>query len=714
LAGREYPLERTRNIGIMAHIDAGKTTLTERILYYTGVNYKIGETYEGTATMDWMEQEQERGITITSAATTCHWTVQENNAPKKGAAEHRINIIDTPGHVDFTVEVERSLRVLDGAVGVFDAKGGVEPQSENVWRQADTYHVPRMAFVNKMDILGADFYNTVEEIKTRLGKVPVVIELPIGKEDHFEGIIDLFEMKAYIYNDKVGEDISIVDIPDDMKEKAEEYHTLLVEQCCELDEELMELYFEGTEPTIDQLKAALRKGTCAPITDAVGEKNRVIPVCCGSAHQNKGIQKLLDAVVEFMPAPTDIPDIAGTDEEGNPMTRKSSDEEPFSALAFKIATDPFVGKLAYIRVYSGSLTSGSYVYNATKGHKERIGRILQMHANKREEINTVYAGDIAAVIGLKNTTTGDTICDEKNPVILESMEFPEPVIELAIEPKTKDGQDKLVDALQKLAEEDPTFRTHTDTETGQTIIAGMGELHLDIIVDRLKREFKVEANVGAPQVAYKETFTTPVDIDSKYAKQSGGRGQYGHCKVRFEPMDANAEETFKFESEVVGGKIPKEYIPAVGEGIEEAAQAGILCGFPVLGVHAVVYDGSYHEVDSSEMAFHIAGSMAFKEAMQKGNPVLLEPIMKVEVTMPADYMGDVIGDLNARRGRVEGMEDVGNGKLVKAYVPLAEMFGYSTDLRSKTQGRGNYSMFFEKYEQCPKSVQEAVIAAKAK
>ena len=714
MAGREYPLERTRNIGIMAHIDAGKTTLTERILYYTGVNYKIGETYEGTATMDWMEQEQERGITITSAATTCHWTVQEACKPKKGALEHRINIIDTPGHVDFTVEVERSLRVLDGAVGVFDAKGGVEPQSENVWRQADTYHVPRMAFVNKMDILGANFYNTVDEIESRLGKIPVVINLPIGKEDFFEGVIDLFEMKAYIYNDAKGEDISIVDIPDDMKEKAEEYHTKLVEQCCELDEELMEMYFEGEEPSIDQLKAALRKGVCAPITDAAGEKTRVVPVCCGSAHQNKGIQKLLDAVIEFMPAPTDIPDISGTDLDGNAITKASSDDEPFSALAFKIAADPFIGKLAYIRVYSGTLSKGSYVMNATKGHKERIGRIVQMHANKREEIDTVYAGDIAAVIGLKNTTTGDTICDENAPVILESMEFPDPVIELAIEPKTKDSQDKLTDALQKLAEEDPTFKTHTDTETGQTIIAGMGELHLEIIVDRLLREFNVEANVGAPQVAYKETFTTPVDIDSKYAKQSGGRGQYGHCKVRFEPMDPNEEETFKFESEVVGGKIPKEYIPSVGEGIEEAAQAGILCGFPVLGVHAVVYDGSYHEVDSSEMAFHIAGSMAFKEAMQKGNAVLLEPIMKVEVTMPADYMGDVIGDLNARRGRVEGMEDVGNGKLVKAYVPLAEMFGYSTDLRSKTQGRGNYSMFFERYEQCPKSVQESVIASKAK
>jgi elongation factor G len=714
LAGREYPLERTRNIGIMAHIDAGKTTLTERILYYTGVNYKIGETYEGTATMDWMEQEQERGITITSAATTCHWTEEFQTKKKAGAKEHRINIIDTPGHVDFTVEVERSLRVLDGAVGVFDAKGGVEPQSENVWRQADTYHVPRMAFVNKMDILGANFFNTVEEIKTRLGKVPVVVNIPIGKEDYFQGIVDLFEMKAYIYNDSKGEDITITDIPDDLKDQAEELHTQLVEQCCEFDEELMERYFEGDEPSIDELKAALRKGVCLPIKDAAGEKNRVIPVLCGSAHQNKGIQKLLDAVVEFMPAPTDIPDIDGTDLDGNPLTKPSSDDESFAALAFKIAADPFVGKLAYIRVYSGVLEKGSYVLNATKGNKERIGRILQMHANKREEIERVYSGDIAAVIGLKNTTTGDTICDEKNPVILESMEFPDPVIELAIEPKTKDAQNKLGDALQKLAEEDPTFRTHTDTETGQTIIAGMGELHLEIIVDRLLREFHVEANVGAPQVAYKESFTKAVDVDSKYAKQSGGRGQYGHCKVKFEPMDPNGEETFKFESEVVGGKIPKEYIPSVGEGIEEASQAGILCGFPVLGVHAVVYDGSYHEVDSSEMAFHIAGSMAFKDAMKKADPVLLEPVMKVEVTMPADYMGDVIGDLNSRRGRVEGMEDVGNGKLVKAFVPLAEMFGYSTDLRSKTQGRGNYSMFFEKYEQVPKSVQEKLISTHAK
>ena len=705
MAGREYPLERTRNIGIMAHIDAGKTTLTERILYYTGVNYKIGDTHEGTATMDWMEQEQERGITITSAATTCHWTPQEQCKPKKGAQEYRINIIDTPGHVDFTVEVERSLRVLDGAVGVFCAKGGVEPQSENVWRQADTYNVPRMAFINKMDILGADFYNAVDQIRTRLGKNAIYLQLPIGKEDEFKGIIDLFEMKAYIYNDEKGEDISITDIPEDMKDDAELYHTELIEKICELDDDLMMEYLEGEEPSIDALKAALRKGTC---------ECQAIPVCCGTAYRNKGVQKLLDAIIDFMPAPTDIPAITGVDEDGNEVVRHSSDEEPFSALAFKIMADPFVGKLAFFRVYSGTMNSGSYVLNATKNKKERVGRILQMHANKRAELDKVYSGDIAAAVGFKFTTTGDTICDEQHPVILESMEFPEPVIELAIEPKTKAGQGKMGEALAKLAEEDPTFRAHTNQETGQTIIAGMGELHLEIIVDRLLREFKVEANVGAPQVAYKETFTKPVDVDSKYAKQSGGRGQYGHCKVKFEPMDPNGEETFKFESTVVGGAIPKEYIPAVGEGIEEAAKAGILGGFPVLGVHANVYDGSYHEVDSSEMAFHIAGSMAFKDAMKKGNPVLLEPIMKVEVTMPEEYMGDVIGDINSRRGRIEGMEDIGGGKMVKGYVPLAEMFGYSTDLRSKTQGRGNYSMFFEKYEQVPKSVQEKVLSAKAK
>lgn len=701
MAGREYPLERTRNIGIMAHIDAGKTTLTERILYYTGVNYKLGDTHEGTATMDWMAQEQERGITITSAATTCHWTLQENCKNKPGALEHRINIIDTPGHVDFTVEVERSLRVLDGAVGVFCAKGGVEPQSENVWRQADTYNVPRMAFINKMDILGADFYGAVEQIRTRLGKNAICLQLPIGKEDEFQGIIDLFEMKAYIYNDEKGEDISIVDIPEEMKDDAELYRTELVEKICELDDDLMMQYLEGEEPSVEALKAGLRKATC---------ECTAIPVCCGTAYRNKGVQKLLDAIVEFMPAPTDIPSIKGVDMEGNEIERHSSDEEPFSALAFKIMTDPFVGKLAFFRVYSGTMNSGSYVLNATKGKKERVGRILQMHANKRAELDKVYSGDIAAAVGFKLTTTGDTICDEQHPVILESMEFPEPVIDIAIEPKTKAGQDKMGIALAKLAEEDPTFRVHTDHETGQTIISGMGELHLEIIVDRLLREFNVEANVGAPQVAYKETFTKEVSVDSKYARQSGGRGQYGHCKVIFTPMDPNGEETFKFESTVVGGAIPKEYIPAVGAGIEEAAKSGILGGFPVLGVHANVFDGSYHEVDSSELAFHIAGSMAFKDAMQKGNAVLLEPIMKVEVTMPEEYMGDVIGDINSRRGRIEGMEDIGGGKMVKGYVPLSEMFGYSTDLRSKTQGRGNYSMFFERYEQVPKSIQEKVIS----
>jgi len=705
LAGRQYPLERTRNIGIMAHIDAGKTTLTERILFYTGINYKIGDTHEGTATMDWMEQEQERGITITSAATTCHWTLQENAQKKDGALEHRINIIDTPGHVDFTVEVERSLRVLDGAVGVFCAKGGVEPQSENVWRQADTYKVPRLAFINKMDILGANFYGAVDQIKSRLGKNAICLQLPIGKEDDFKGIIDLFEMQAYIYNDDKGENISIVEIPDDMKDDAELYRAELIEKICELDDDLMTMYLEGEEPTTEQLKAALRVGTC---------ECRAIPVCCGTAYRNKGVQKLLDAVLEFMPAPTDIPAIEGTDLDGEPIVRHSSDEEPFAALAFKIMTDPFVGKLAFFRVYSGMVNSGSYVLNATKNKKERVGRILQMHANKREELDKVYAGDIAAAVGFKTTTTGDTICDEQHPVILESMEFPEPVIELAIEPKTKAGQGKMGEALAKLAEEDPTFRAHTNTETGQTIIAGMGELHLEIIVDRLLREFKVEANVGAPQVAYKEAITKAVDIDSKYAKQSGGRGQYGHCKVKFAPMDANGEQLFKFESQCVGGSIPKEYVPAVGEGIEEATKAGILGGFPVVGVHAIVYDGSYHEVDSSEMAFHIAGSLAFKEAMQKASPVLLEPIMKVEVTMPEEYMGDVIGDINSRRGRIEGMDDLGGGKIVRGFVPLAEMFGYSTDLRSKTQGRGNYSMFFEKYEQVPKSVQEKVLAAKSK
>ena len=705
MAGREYPLSRTRNIGIMAHIDAGKTTLTERILYYTGVNHKIGDTHEGTATMDWMAQEQERGITITSAATTCHWTLEENGKKKAGAPEHRINIIDTPGHVDFTVEVERSLRVLDGAVGVFDAQNGVEPQSENVWRQADKYGVPRMAFMNKMDKLGADFFGSCQQLVTKLSKNPVLVQIPIGKEDDFKGIVDLFEMQAYIFNNDKGDDITIGEIPAELKDQAEEYHDKLIEQCAELDEDLMEKYLEGEELTVEELKAALRKGTIA---------GDAIPCLCGTAYKNKGVQKLLDAIIEYMPAPTDVPDITGQDEDGNEVTVKSSDDEPFSALAFKIMTDPFVGKLAFIRVYSGTLNSGSYVLNSTKNKKERVGRILQMHANNRKEIDKVYSGDIAAAVGLKVTTTGDTICDEQHPVILESMEFPEPVIELAIEPKTKDAQGKMGEALAKLAEEDPTFRAHTDKETGQTIIAGMGELHLDIIVDRLLREFKVEANVGAPQVAYREAITKAVDVDSKYAKQSGGRGQYGHCKVHFEPMDANGEELFKFESTVVGGAIPKEYIPAVGEGIEEATQSGILAGFPVVGVHATVYDGSYHEVDSSEMAFHIAGSMAFKEAMQKASPVILEPIMKVEVTMPEEYMGNVIGGLNSRRGRIESMDDIGGGKLVKAYVPLAEMFGYATVLRSDTQGRGNYSMFFEKYETAPKAVQDSFISARGR
>ena len=703
MAGREYPLERTRNIGIMAHIDAGKTTLTERILYYTGVNYKIGETHDGASTMDWMEQEQERGITITSAATTCHWTLEDHHKAKPGALEHRINIIDTPGHVDFTVEVERSLRVLDGAVGVFDAKAGVEPQSENVWRQADTYNVPRMAFINKMDKMGADFFMSVQTIIDRLGKNAIPVQIPIGQEDDFVGLVDLFEMEAYYYKDDKGEDIEITEIPDDLKDLAQEWHENLVEKICDLDDDLMMQYLEGEEPSVEDLKKALRKGTIAC---------EAVPVYCGSAYKNKGVQKMLDGVIEYMPAPTDIPDITGTDEDGNEVVRKSSDDEPFAALAFKIMTDPFVGKLAFFRVYSGTLNSGSYVLNATKGKKERVGRILQMHANKRSELDKVYSGDIAAAVGFKLTTTGDTICDEKHPVVLESMEFPEPVIELAIEPKTKNDQGKMGEALAKLAEEDPTFRAHTDQETGQTIIAGMGELHLEVIVDRLLREFNVEANVGAPQVAYKETFTKEVEIDSKYAKQSGGRGQYGHCRVRFTPMDPNGENTYEFESTVVGGAIPKEYIPAVDEGIQEAAQAVILAGFPVLGIHANCYDGSYHEVDSSEMAFHIAGSMAFKDAMKKGDAVLLEPIMKVEVTMPEEYMGDVIGSLNAKRGQIEGMDDIGGGKIVRAFVPLAEMFGYSTELRSTTQGRGNYSMFFEKYEKCPKNVQDKVLAQK--
>ena len=689
---REFSLENTRNIGIMAHIDAGKTTLTERILYYTGRNYKIGDTHEGTATMDWMEQEQERGITITSAATTAHW---------KG---NRINIIDTPGHVDFTVEVERSLRVLDGSVCVLDAKGGVEPQTETVWRQADEYNVPRMIFVNKMDIMGADFYNSMETIKERLGCHPVAVQLPIGAEAFFKGEIDLMEMKAYIYNDDLGTDISVVDIPEDMVDKANEYRETLVEDIAETDEELMEKYLGGEDITIDELKKALRKACIAC---------DLVPVFCGSAYRNKGVQKLLDGVIEYLPAPTDIPAIKGTDPAtGEEVDRHASDDEPFSALVFKIMNDPFVGKLAFFRVYSGTCEAGSYVYNSVKGKKERFGRILLMHANHREEIDKVYAGDIAAAVGFKFSTTGDTICDENHEVILESMVFPEPVISVAIEPKTKAGRDKMGIALAKLAEEDPTFKTYTDQETGDTIISGMGELHLEIIVDRLLREFHVEANVGAPQVAYRETFRKPVDVEGKFVRQSGGRGQYGHCKVKFFPMGTDAEHNYEFVNSVVGGAIPKEYIPAIDKGIQEAMQSGILGGYPVLGVKAEVYDGSYHEVDSSEMAYQIAGSMAFKEAMKKGDAVLLEPIMKVTVTVPEQYMGDVIGDINSRRGRIEGMDDRNGAKIIHSFVPLAEMFGYSTDLRSRTQGRGNYVMEVDHYEPCPKNIQEKVLAGR--
>ena len=689
MADREFPLARTRNIGIMAHIDAGKTTLTERILFYTGRNYKIGDTHEGTATMDWMEQEQERGITITSAATTCHW----NN--------NRINIIDTPGHVDFTVEVERSLRVLDGAVCVFCAKGGVEPQSETVWRQADNYNVPRMAFVNKMDIMGADFYNVIDMMKDRLGCTPVPLELPIGSEQDYVGNIDLLNMKALIYKDDVGKVIEEQEIPADMLEKAEEYRTNILESVAELDEDLMEKYLGGEELSIDEIKAAIRKGCISC---------EIVPVFCGSAYRNKGVQALLDGVVDYMPAPTDIPSIKGTDPKtGEEVERHSSDSEPFAALAFKIMNDPFVGKLAFFRVYSGTLDSGSYVYNSVKGKRERIGRILQMHANHRQEIERVYSGDIAAAVGLKFTTTGDTICDEEHEVVLESMVFPEPVISVAIEPKTKAGRDKMGIALAKLAEEDPTFKTYTNPETGDTIISGMGELHLEIIVDRLLREFKVEANVGKPQVAYRETFLKAVDVEGKFVRQSGGRGQYGHCKVRFYPIGTDPEHSYEFVNSVVGGAIPKEYIPAIDKGIQEAMQSGILGGYPVVGVKAEVYDGSYHDVDSSEMAYQIAGSMAFKEAMKKGDAVLLEPIMKVTVTVPEEYMGDVIGDINSRRGRIEGMEPRNGVEVIHSYVPLAEMFGYSTDLRSNTQGRGNYVMEVDHYEQCPKSVQEKVL-----
>ena len=684
---RKVSLEKTRNIGIMAHIDAGKTTTTERILYYTGVNYKLGETHEGTATMDWMEQEQERGITITSAATTCFWK------------NHRINIIDTPGHVDFTVEVERSLRVLDGSVTVMCAKGGVEPQSETVWRQADHYHVPRMIYVNKMDIMGADFYNVLRMIDERLKCNAVPIQLPIGKEAGFRGIIDLVEMNADVYYDEMGKDMRVEEIPEDMRELAEEYREKLLDAVSMFDDEIMEMYLEGKEIPTAKIRAAIRKATVAV---------EMIPVVCGTSYRNKGVQKLLDAIVDYMPAPTDIPAIEGinpkTDEEDK---REPSDDEPFSALAFKIMTDPYVGRLSFFRVYSGTLNTGSSVLNSTKNVRERMGRILQMHANHREDIETVYSGDIAAAVGLKNTTTGDTLCDEKHPIILESMEFPEPVIRVAIEPKTKAGQEKMGIALMKLAEEDPTFKTYTDEETGQTIIAGMGELHLEIIVDRLLREFKVEANVGAPQVAYKETITKAVDQDTKYARQSGGKGQYGHVKIHVEPNESG--KGYEFVNATVGGSVPKEYIPAVDAGIQGAMLAGVLAGYPVVDVKVTLYDGSYHEVDSSEMAFKIAGSMAFKEACQKAGPTLLEPIMKVSVIVPDEYMGDVIGDLNSRRGQIQGFEARSGAQQIDAFVPLAEMFGYATDLRSRTQGRGQYTMEPSHYIEIPKSIQEKII-----
>ena len=696
---RKVTLENTRNIGIMAHIDAGKTTTTERILYYTGVNYKIGETHDGTATMDWMAQEQERGITITSAATTCYWQGTANQFPQT-----RINIIDTPGHVDFTVEVERSLRVLDGSVTVMCAKGGVEPQSETVWRQADHYKVPRMIYVNKMDIMGADFYNVLSMIHDRLKANAVPIQLPIGKEETFKGIIDLVEMNADIYYDDLGKDMRVEEIPADMMELAQEYRTKLVDACADIDEEIMELALEEKPIPQEMLRRAIRKGTI---------DNLMVPVVCGTSYKNKGVQKLLDAIVDYMPAPTDIPPIKGinpdTEEEEE---RPSSDDEPFSALAFKIATDPFVGRLSFIRVYSGTLNTGTQVLNSTKKQKERIGRILQMHANHREDIETVYSGDIAAVIGLKNSTTGDTLCDEKHPIILESMEFPEPVIRVAIEPKTKAGQEKMGIALMKLAEEDPTFKTYTDEETGQTIIAGMGELHLEIIVDRLLREYKVEANVGAPQVAYKETITKQVEQDTKYARQSGGKGQYGHVKIRVEPNESGAG--YVFENAIVGGAIPKEYIPAVDAGIQGAMQAGVLAGYPVVDVKVTLYDGSFHEVDSSEMAFKIAGSMAFKEACRKAGPVLLEPIMKVSVIVPDDYLGNVIGDLNSRRGQIQGQENRTGATQVDSLVPLANMFGYATDLRSSTQGRGQYSMEPHSYVQIPKNIAEKIVAERGR
>ena len=692
---RKVTLENTRNIGIMAHIDAGKTTTTERILYYTGVNYKLGETHEGTATMDWMEQEQERGITITSAATTCYWKGSKDQFPQT-----RINIIDTPGHVDFTVEVERSLRVLDGSVTVMCAKGGVEPQSETVWRQADHYHVPRMIYVNKMDITGADFYHVLDMVHDRLKANAVPIQLPIGKEDTFKGIIDLVEMDDDIYYDQLGKDMRVEPIPEDMVDLANEYREKLLDAVSMFDDEIMELYLEGKEIPTAKIRAAIRQATCAV---------EMVPVTCGSSYRNKGVQKLLDAIVDYMPAPTDVPAIKGvnpkTDEEEE---RKSSDDEPFAALAFKIMTDPYVGRLSFFRVYSGTLTTGSSVLNATKGKRERMGRILQMHANHREDIESVYSGDIAAVVGLKNTTTGDTLCDEKHPIILESMEFPEPVIRVAIEPKTKAGQEKMSVALAKLAEEDPTFRTYTDEETGQTIIAGMGELHLEIIVDRLLREFKVEANVGAPQVAYKETIRKAVDQDTKYARQSGGKGQYGHVKIHVEPNESG--KGYEFVNAVVGGAIPKEYIPAIDAGIQGAMLSGTVAGYPVVDVKVTLFDGSYHEVDSSEMAFKIAGSMAFKEAMRKADPTLLEPIMKVCVIVPDEYMGDVIGDLNARRGQIQGYEMRSGAQQIDAFVPLAEMFGYATDLRSRTQGRGQYTMEPSHYIELPKGLQEKLIA----
>jgi elongation factor G len=693
LAEREFPLNRTRNIGIMAHIDAGKTTLTERILFYSGRTYKIGETHEGASQMDWMEQEQERGITITSAATTTKWL------------DNRINIIDSPGHVDFTVEVERSLRVLDGAVGVFCAKGGVEPQSETVWRQADKYQVPRLAFVNKMDIMGADFDHVVDMIKDRLGANAVPIQIPIGTEEKFIGLIDLFKMKAYIYEDDLGLDIVEQEIPADLLEKAEGLREELVEKIAETDEVLMLKYLEGEEISETELRVGLRAAVIAV---------KVIPVLCGSAYKNKGVQRLLDAVVEFMPSPLDVPAIMGVDPDTDEEVEKhSSDEEPFAALAFKIMVDPFVGKLTFFRVYSGVVSAGSYVLNSTKNKKERLGRILQMHANNREDIKTVYAGDIAAAVGFKATTTGDTLCDENHPVILESMVFPEPVISVAIEPKTKAGQERMGLSLAKLAEEDPTFRTFTDTETGQVINSGMGELHLEIIVDRLLREFKVEANVGQPQVSYKETITREVAVDGKFVRQSGGRGQYGHCKVRFSPMDVNGDKIYEFKNSTVGGSIPREYVPAVDQGIREAMVSGALAGYEVVGIFADCYDGSYHDVDSSEMAFKIAGSMAFKEALKKGGSVLLEPIMRVDVTVPDDYMGDVIGDINSRRGRIDGMEPRNGIQNIHGFVPLSEMFGYSTDLRSKSQGRGQYSMQFDHSEPLPKSIQEKLITGKA-